>query len=97
VKWLKGRNDASKEVLAIVVNQRRYDTTGKRLRLFSAEELRAMSPEALERFKHETWLCLPDLIEPHAPLRFGPQRVELCCCDDCVSARSDWRKRTGRD
>lgn len=47
-----------------------------------------MSAAELARVRANGWLALPDLITPHAP---------PCACEDCETARADWRDRCDRD
>ena len=94
VRWLRGRRDELEEVFAIVLNQRNYDTNGNRIEGFSWDEVMAMSPRERERVKAEE--DLPDLLTPHAPIKYEVDKVTVCPCVECTAAIEDWRRRTGR-
>jgi hypothetical protein len=88
--WLKERpgQDRCRQILEVCLAQRRTDTYGRRLRVFSLEELAGMSAAELAKVKASGWLVLPDLITPHAP---------PCECEDCEITRAQWRARARRD
>jgi hypothetical protein len=88
--------DDLKEVSTLVEHQRRYDTDGRRLAGFSSEQIAAMDARQRVAVRADGWLVLPDLVTLHGPLSCTRERIELCPCAGCASARVEWRKRTGR-
>jgi hypothetical protein len=86
--WRKPRPGQDRNVFEICLAQRRQDTYGRRLRVFSLDELAGMSAAELAKVKAAGWLVLPDLITKHPP---------PCPCIDCETARAEWRERTDRE
>ena len=86
--WRKARPGQDRNVFEICLAQRRQDTYGRRLRVFSLDELAGMNANDLARVRAAGWLVLPDLITKHPP---------PCSCEDCAAAREAWGELTGRD
>ena len=90
-RQVRGRRegqDRNRDIFEVCLAQRRSDTYGRRLRVFSLNELSNMNANLLDKVRADGWLSLPDLQLPHTP---------PCECADCEQAKANWRERCGRD
>ena len=95
VQWRKARPGREEEAMLVCLRQRDQDTFGRPLRVYSHEELIAMSAAQFARVKAD--VMLPPLLLPHGPNGWDKNGTIDCRCVECESARADWRERTGRD
>jgi hypothetical protein len=93
--WRKARPGREQEIMQVCLNQRREDSYGRPLRTFSHAELREMPAAQFARIKADG--LLPTMFTPHGPVGWDKNGTIDCRCDECETARADWRKRTGRD
>jgi hypothetical protein len=93
--WKKARPGRDDEILDVCLRQRREDSYGRKLKGYSLEELTAMPLAEFVRVKADG--RLPSLRTPHGSTGWTKDGVTMCKCEDCETARADWRYRTGKD